>query len=573
MECCHNGCERSLVASVVAKGRPIYGVLPPKVLLQAGLVEANEVFAVRRALYGLRESPALWASHRTDVLIVDYDKGKLWLKQLATDGELWMVLSSPDGVTQPNLVGILVTYVDDLLYLADAPVIELLHGRISTIGPRSSLEYAADGLRYLGMELKQGEEEDTLSQEAYISNLVRLHGLEPTTSAGLPCPREWIQDEGLGEEENYDAEELTRAQKVPGECLWLAYRTRPDILYVTNYMAATTTKMPVRVYQIGLKVISYLHHATAGLKLKVEATAESTEITQTTAQPLRSQATTTAEFAAAEHGHAKHQAGFKVGLSGYSDASFAPLGNKSFGCSLAMIGRAPVSWKAGKQPMVAMSVCEAELMEGPTCALLLESTQAMLKEILPDTGAPVLYIDNQAAENILNGAAGSWRTRHLCIRHAYVLDRASSGQLQVNHLAGEDQPADLPTKLHSKARLLHLLGTWGMVGIPALDEKKVIGLKLGVLLLLLAIQSLAVEAAKDPLPVTGTAELVLMLLLTCMSAVALWEAGKAIGERLVPLCCGTQRSKKTCKLRELARIAAEAEVEKWVEEPIGLRSR
>ena len=99
-----------------------------------------------------------------------------------------------------------------------------------------------------------------------------------------------------------------------------------------------------------------------------------------------------------------------------------------------------------------------ELMEGSTCALLLESTQAMLEEILPDGRPPTLYIDNMAANNILNGSTGSWRTRHLRIRHSYVLDKVATGQLAVRHLAGEDQPADLPTKLHSKARLLHLLG-------------------------------------------------------------------------------------------------------------------
>ena len=76
-------------------------------------------------------------------------------------------------------------------------------------------------------------------------------------------------------------------------------------------------------------------------------------------------------------------------------------------------------------------------------------------------------------------------------------------------MAREDQPADLPTKLHSRARLLHLLGTWGIVGLAGLDEGKVLKcLKLGCMfLLLLAVQSLAVSAAKDPLPVTGTMEL------------------------------------------------------------------
>ena len=162
----------------------------------------------------------------------------------------------------------------------------------------------------------------------------------------------------------------------------------------------------------------------------------------------------------------------------------------------------------------------------------------------------------------------SWRTRHLRIRHAYVMDRVKSGGLYVQHLAGEDQPADLPTKLHSKARLLHLLGTWGMIGLAGLNEKKGLQcLKLGcVFLLLLAIQSLAVSAAKEPLPTVGTMELFALLILTCISAVALWEAGKALGTWAYPRLFGSKRERKIRKLKELARIAAEAEIEKWMDE-------
>ncbi|CAE7452429.1 GIP, partial [Symbiodinium necroappetens] len=225
------------------RDRPTYGVLPPKVLQQAGLVEHGVVFIVRRALYGLRASPALWAAHRTEVL-----------EKLSVD--------TKEG-------SILVTYVDDLLYLAARDIITSLHEKIGSIWPCSELEFATEGLRYLGMELVQEESTVTLSQEAYVDNLVRLHGLDPLSKAGLPCPKEWLQDEDFNDvAENFNEEELKRAQKVTGECLWLAYRTRPDILFVTNYLAAMTSRKPVKVYNVGLKVISYLN-ATAGLKLKV----------------------------------------------------------------------------------------------------------------------------------------------------------------------------------------------------------------------------------------------------------------------------------------------------------------
>ena len=574
--------------------RPTYGVIPPKILLQAGLVEAGVVFIVKRALYGLRESPALWAAHRTETLrglSVEGPEGRTYLKQMITDGELWMILVEPKGGGRPILRGILVTYVDDLLYMGQRELIVQIHEKISSIWPCSALEFADEGLRYLGMELVQEEAYVTLSQESYVDNLVRLHGLDPQSSAGLPCPKEWLQDEDFDDSiENFSDDELRRAQRVTGECLWLAYRTRPDILFVTNYMAAMTSKKPVKVYHVGLKVIAYLN-STATLKLKIAATAEQlgAEQTQFTAEQSGAEQTQfTAEQSGAEQTQFTaeqsggsilpgHVAGFRIPLAGYCDASFAPYGGKSYGCSMTMLGHTPVTWKAGKQPLVAMSVCEAELLEGSNCALLLESTMAMVQELLPRSLPPKMYIDNQAAGNILNGSSGSWRTRHLRIRHSYVLDKIKNQQLLVEHIPGEDQPADLPTKMHSKARLMHLLGVWGMVGLDGLNAGKVLeGVKLGCLLLVMvAIQSLAAAGAtlpeepvrlKDPLPMTGTSELLMLVVMTCIAAVAVWELLKWAYATFVPMVCGTKKSRKLKKLRELARAAAEAEVERWMDD-------
>ena len=586
--------------------RPTYGVIPPKILLQAGLVEAGVVFIVKRALYGLRESPALWAAHRTETLrglSVESPEGHVYLKQMMTDGELWMILVEPKGGGRPILRGILVTYVDDLLYMGQRELIVQIHEKISSIWPCSTLEFADEGLRYLGMELVQEEAYVTLSQESYVDNLVRLHGLDPQSSAGLPCPKEWLQDEDFDDSiENFNDDELRRAQRVTGECLWLAYRTRPDILFVTNYMAAMTSKKPVKVYHVGLKVIAYLN-STAALKLKIAATAEQlgaeqtqftaeqsgAEQTQFTAEQSGAEQTQfTAEqsgaeqtqFTAEQSGGSSltgHVAGFRIPLAGYCHASFAPYGGKSYGCSMTMLGQTPVTWKAGKQPLVAMSVCEAELLEGSNCALLLESTMAMVQELLPCSLPPKMYIDNQAAGNILNGSSGSWRTRHLRIRHSYVLDKIKHQQLLVEHIPGEDQPAHLPTKMHSKARLMHLLGVWGMVGLDGLNTGKVLeGVKLGCLLLvMIAIQSLAAAGEtppeepaklKDPLPMTGTSELLMLVAMTCIAAVAIWELIKWAYATFVPMVCGTKKSRRLKRLRELARAAAEAEVERWIDD-------
>ena len=261
------------------ESKPTYGVIPPKILVQCGLVEGDQVFLVRRPLYGLREAPSLWASYRTEQLNkirVPYEAGHLQLKPLISDTELWLILYVQDTEI-PVVYGIIVCYVDDLLYLAVLEVIKAVHTAISGVWPCSALEFAdqCGGIRYLGMELEVVDGAFALGQRGYVENLIKAHGLAEDASAALPCPKEWLSDSDLvAEEENFSEEELRQGQRLVGECLWLSCRTRPDIVFVTNYMASIVAKRPCLAAKIGTKVLSYLN-ASADLKLKMDGRSSS----------------------------------------------------------------------------------------------------------------------------------------------------------------------------------------------------------------------------------------------------------------------------------------------------------
>ena len=180
------------------ESKPTYGVLPPKVLAQRGLVDGDQVFLVKRPLYGLREAPSLWAAYRTEQLSkirIPFEAGYLVLKPL-------MILYD-HGPDDPVLYGIIVCYVDDLLYLALFEVVQAIHAVISGIWPCSTLEFAAQvgGIRYLGMELEVFDGAFTLGQRGYVENLVKSHGLAEDVKAALPCPKEWLSDAEVTAEE------------------------------------------------------------------------------------------------------------------------------------------------------------------------------------------------------------------------------------------------------------------------------------------------------------------------------------------------------------------------------------
>eukprot|EP00439_Symbiodinium_sp_Y106_P060167 s729_g8.t2 len=117
---------------------PRYALVPPKVIRDA--VEYDtDLWMVQRPLYGLRESPVIWSEFRNAKLreLKVLVRGRhLGLKQLQSESELWLLR---DEQTQ-ELYGILVVYVDDLMYLAENDVVIQLHNQIKALWPTSDLE-------------------------------------------------------------------------------------------------------------------------------------------------------------------------------------------------------------------------------------------------------------------------------------------------------------------------------------------------------------------------------------------------------------------------------------------------
>ena len=183
------------------------------------------------------------------------------MQPLISDSELWLTLyvSSKDAV--PELYGLMVTYVDDILHLALLRVMHAAHGAVAHMWPRSALELASKlgGIRYLGMELEEGDGMFTLGQRGCVDNLAKSYGLAAETVAGLPCPKDWLFDEeGAADQENFSEDELRRGQKIVGDM---------------NFMSSVVGERPCHTIRIGMKVLAYLH-GSASLKLTMNGASE-----------------------------------------------------------------------------------------------------------------------------------------------------------------------------------------------------------------------------------------------------------------------------------------------------------
>ena len=394
------------------KGAPLVYGIPPKALIRAGLCQADELWRFTHAIYGLQESPKLWGAYR-DIRLAkvqfENEGEKVILVQGKVEPSWWAVQKGGS-----ELIGIIVVYVDDLLICGPQPVIRKVAEAIGSIWKTSELQLASEvGIRFLGMDIQQSSQGFMLSQKAYIEELVRLHQVPRNRRDLIPISKDQATFNVEEHEGEYSDWELKSAQQCAGELLWVSQRTRPDISYVASLVGSLATRAPRRAVQIAEKAIAFLQR-TASYSLMYQG--DSSE------------------------------------LVAYCDASFAPDGAKSHSGWLVFLNDCVISWKSGRQSTITLSTAEAELTAMSEAVLAIQSINAMLSDMLPRGQRLQLYSDSTAALAIANGS-GSWRTRHLRLRSAWVAELIENQDITIHHCIGEVQPADLLTKALASQRM------------------------------------------------------------------------------------------------------------------------
>ena len=160
-----------------------------------------------------------------------------------------------------------------------------------------------------------------------------------------------------------------------------------------------------------------------------------------------------------------------VKIQVFSDASYAPGDEESFGCFIVTLNKAPVFWRAGKQHMVTLSTAESELAELVEAMTAGESVASMVDELL----GPVqrgAFTDSQAAAAIITTDGGSWRTRHLRTRASFARQSVLSGLWAIRHILGAVMVADIGTKPLTSTRLDCLKELMMMSSPPKKEEEQ-----------------------------------------------------------------------------------------------------
>ena len=515
-----------------SSGDPTIIVAPPRVLERLSLVCVGELWGLVRALYGLRQAPALWTAHRDRVLRQMVFPGQLHLRQGRTV-TAWWVLKNQAGM----IIALVIIYVDDILILGEEATIRGVAQTIQQVWRTSELAFLTPKtpLRFLGMEL---EDDDSgviyINQRGYIEEILRAHGVPAEAKDKIPLAKDQASFEFLDTDLPATPEAITESQRITGELMWLAQRSRPDIAFTCSLMASITLKAPERSLVIGAKTLRYLQ-GTKEYRMMISNDG--------------------------------------TNLVLYPDAAFAPSSSRSHtGWTVCWSGT-PIGWRSSRQSMISLSTAECELQAILDGAVGMIGLEALLCDLDIEPGPKTIASDSTSALAIGSGT-GSWRTRHLRLKAAWLQDMVTKGEIVPRHQPGVSQPADLLTKALSGQRIQALLGLWGVQTTRTSRASTTSSTLVTRMLVatICCIMMLAVEAEElqrdHSIKVDWDMAGVFMVLLMILGSLVLWEALKwGVVELYREWTPGAsaRKLKRLRRLREATTQAIERELDRLSE--------
>jgi len=231
----------------------------------------------------------------------------------------------------------------------------------------------------------------------------------------------------LPDEESNLLHESFSYRSAVGALLYLATGTRPDIAHAVGLVSRNLEKPSHEDFIKVKRIFRYLQGTT-------------------------------------DHGLV-YRPGYKPGvIENYSDADHGgdfQTGRSTTGVVCLHAGAA-ISWLSQRQSSVAISTTEAEIVAASEAAREVVWLRRLMETMIPMNHVPELYVDNEAAVKLAHNPEFHRRTKHIRIRHFYVRERVSDGELEVKRVPTEFQLADMMTKPLHKPRLNALCDRIGL---------------------------------------------------------------------------------------------------------------
>ena len=152
----------------------------------------------------------------------------------------------------------------------------------------------------------------------------------------------------------------------------------------------------------------------------------------------------------------------------FTTYSNADLGGNPDNCRLTggfaiCIGRAAVQWGSRLQPHVSLSSTESEYTIALKVACEIMWMRYLLEEIGYDMTRPSpLLVDNQSALQVAKHPEHQSTMKHVHRAYHWIRDHVDRGLISVSHVPGDQNPADIFTKLLGRLKFLHFCSMLGL---------------------------------------------------------------------------------------------------------------
>ena len=386
----------------------VYMEFPPG---YEGITTKGKVCKLRKALYGLKQSPRAWFGRFSQALKT--------LGYHQCNGEHTLFFKG----AQQGLITILIVYVDDIIITGNnLKEIKSLEDHldknfeVKQLGP----------LRYfLGIEFARSNEGILMTQQKYILDL-----LDETKHTNCHINETPIEvNHKLTILEDDPKVEIGSYQKLIGKLLYLSH-TRPDICYSVNILSQFMHSPRNSHFQAANRILRYLK-GTSGLGITYRKTG-------------------------------------KLDLILYTDSDFAGsrMDYRSTTGYCTIFGGNLVTWRSKKQSVVSKSSTEAEFRAMSKGIDEVMWIKHLMEELQVSYTKPItIRCDNRSAISIAHDPVYHDRMKHVNIDRFYIQEHLEQGVLKTEHVASEEQCADIFTKGLPTKTMRHLISKLGMRSI------------------------------------------------------------------------------------------------------------
>ena len=411
------------------KGPPVFVKIPTgtEPFQPKGHTAENSVWKLKKALYGLRQSPRIFNESLHNEL------ANLGLTQSKIDSCLYSLKISRDRKTTPPEVLQLIKdgedaylyctiYVDDcVLFSTHQAIIDWFVKKIQTI---YKIENFGHLKHLLGVQIfTEDDGAIVITQEDYIQRVLETYKMQDCNPTNLPASPEIRLTKEM-EATTKDDIEFMKDKNYRGLVGSLLYcnLTRPDICYQLKEISKFLDRPGPKHYAYCKYLLRYLK-GTKQLGIRFSGNKE----------PLI--------------------------LKGYVDADYAGDldSRRSTTGMIFLLQNSPIVWKSQTQKCVALSTAEAEYIA--LSAAVQEATylRYLLKEFDLLTDEPTeMFEDNAACVKLAKNPVAHGKSKHIEIKHHHVREKVADGTITLTQVPTDRMLADMLTKSLTKQLFLRI---------------------------------------------------------------------------------------------------------------------